>query len=443
INLNVRHSILIRFVLLISLTALIWSCKKEPDLLGLDLIPEGDLLNHEYIDTVTIEAITIKEDTLKTKNLAISMLGSINDSVFGRTTTSIYTRFVLPSNKVVFGNSAVVDSIFLSLPYKGIYGDSLAVQHVRIYELNDSIIATTFTKPNSYYQFSTLPVGSELIGESTFVPNLEDSVYINNNKTVPLMKIPLSLDFANRIVTLKDTLTNTIFKNNFKGLFITVDDANTPGTGAIMYLNPTSQYSRIYMYYRYINTSSKPDTSSFSFYLNGERFMNFDHNGYQGADPDLISQFNGNTETAGDKLFLQSTGGAKIKFSLPYIKNLASRKIAIHEASLILENADTLSHYPIPSLLAIRSLTDKGQYEPLIDEKVEGASYLGGYASDNKYRFRITRYIQNRVLNPDEKDYGLVVLNVGGSVTANHVVIKGPKTGTGRMRLLIYYTPVK
>lgn len=447
INLNVRHSILIRFVLLISLTALIWSCKKEPDLLGLDLIPEGDLLNHEYFDTVTIQALTIREDSLMTKNLSTFLLGSINDSVFGTTTASIYTQFRLPTINVSFGKDPVVDSIFLSLPYKGIYGDKLSVQHVRIYELNDSILSTTLSNSNPYYQSSTLPVGSELIGEATFVPNVVDSAYIDTVQAVPLMKVPLSMDFANRLISAKpDTLSvNSKFRKIFKGLYITVDNASTPGTGAIMYLNPTSEYSRIYMYYRYTNTSSVRDTTRFEFLINAncERFNNFEHNGYQGADPNLLSQFGGNTSSTGNQLFLQGTGGAKIKFSFPYLKNLSSKKMVIHEAALMLESADTSSAHPAPSLLAVRSLKENGKYSFLIDESVEGSSYLGGYLSKNQYKFRITRYIQDRLLNPDKEDNGLMLIVAGASLVGNRAVIKGPDAGAGRMRLLIYYTPVK
>lgn len=436
-----HRSFLVRFLLIVSLATLVWSCKKEPDLLGLDLIPESDLLNHDYIDTISIEAISVREDSLKTDELATSLLGSINDPVFGVTTASIYTQFRLPKSNLKMGQDSVVDSIILTLPYKGYYGDSLASHHIRVYELNEDLKYSS-----SYYQSTTLQHKPELIGEGTLVPNFIDSAYIDTTLAVPLMRIPLSMAFANRLLAANDSTLakDENFFKEFKGLYITADDATTPGTGGLIYLNLTSEYSRIYMYYRSTN-GTKRDTTRLDFKIDGScaRFTHYDHNGYEGADPDLLSQFAGNKTSAGEKLYLQSMGGSKIKLSFPYLKNFANKKIAIHEAALVFESADTATKYPVPALLGIRTIDKDGDVDFLVDETVEGSSYVGGYASDNAYRLRITRYIQNRLLNPDEEDYGLMLLVGGASLSGNRAIIKGPKASEGRMRLLLYYTPVE
>lgn len=438
-----RHSIIIRFILLITLTSLIWSCKKEPDLLGLDLIPENDLLDHAFTDTITIEAITVREDTLSTDELATSLLGSINDPVFGITKASIYTQIrvpVVPDSDGRLGINPVADSIILTIPYKGIYGSKNAIHHVRVYELDD-----TLNLNDKYYHFTTRPVKSELIGESTFIANLTDSVYIDTVKAPPLMRIPLSIGFANRLITSDSTtLVDKNFVKTFKGLYITVDDHATPASGAIMYLDFASTHSRIHVYYRKGQDTAR-EATKFSFYVNANcaRFNNYEHNGYAGANPDLLSQLGGNKESAGERLFMQSMGGTKIKLAFPHLTDLATRKIAIHEASLMFESEDPDPEYPVSALVAVRSLKEDGEYDVLKDEKEEGAAYLDGYASkDNKYRLRITRYIQNRMINPDDPDFGLILIGAGSSLNANRTVIKGPEAGEGRMRLLIYYTPL-
>lgn len=437
-----RHSIIVRFVLLISFTALIWSCKKEPDLLGLDLIPENDLLNHAFIDTLTIEAITVREDSLRTDELATSLLGSIVDPVFGKTNASIYTQIRIPGTKIDFDSLAVADSIILTLPYKGIYGDKNAIHHVRVYELDD-----TLNISNEYYHFSTLPVKSQLIGEATFMANTTDSVFIDTIKAPPLMRIPLSLEFANKLLTAPDTVlsSNTFFVKYFKGLYITVDDHITPASGSIMYLDFTSTFSRIYMYHHTPNdTLEQSERFEVLINTNSARFNHYEHYDYAGASPELLSQFEGNSTSAQDRLFLQAMGGAKVKISFPYLNSLASKKMIIHEASLMFESEDPDPKYPVPALIGIRSITENGEYTVLKDEDQEGSAYLDGFASkDNKYRLRITRYIQNRLLNPDDPDYGLMLLIAGSSLSGNRAVIKGTEAGEGRMRLLLYYTPLE
>lgn len=213
-----RQSIIFRLFLLITLTSLIWSCKKEPDLLGLDLIPEEDLLNHAVIDTITINAITEREDTLRTDELATMLLGSINDPVFGTTTASVYTQLRLPGTNISFGTDVAVDSIVLILPYKGIYGDSSSVQNITVYELDEAIQTsvkseTGRTLDYPYYNFSTLQHKAVPVGQLSFVPNTVDSSMIDTVKVGPYMRIPLSLEFANRIVN-ANQIVDTALKNN-------------------------------------------------------------------------------------------------------------------------------------------------------------------------------------------------------------------------------------
>ncbi len=111
------------------------SCQKEPDLIGLDLLPIEDNLNIDYTDTSTVVAYTLREDSLRTDELALNLLGSMSDPVFGTTTASIYTQYRLSKNNVTFGENAVADSMILTLTYKGVYGDSMASKTIRVTKL--------------------------------------------------------------------------------------------------------------------------------------------------------------------------------------------------------------------------------------------------------------------------------------------------------------------
>ncbi|HLN54280.1 MAG TPA: DUF4270 domain-containing protein [Lentimicrobium sp.] len=445
-----RLSLLTKTIIIISFISLIWSCKKEPDLLGLDLIPEEELLNHDIIDTITIIARTEK-DTLLTKNTSASLLGSIEDLAFGRTSASFYTQFLLPEANHDFGDNPIADSIFLTLPYRGIYGDSNAVQTVRIYEVTD-----TLSQYVNYFQYSTLPVGAELIGEATFVPNLKDSIYIDSVKTIPMMRIPLSIDFANRLMNPPADTTyknNTNFIKTFKGLYFVTEDATGPGSGAIMYMNLLSEYSRIHLYYRYDAAANDQDTTKFVYVFSSSaaRFNHYDHD-YAGADPALLDQFAGNSATSGEKLFLQSMAGTKLLLEFPHLDKLAGKNLAIHEAELVFKPIDDEDNVA-PLMLNIkemipRSLVDTSNadlsyfvFRALQDEE-EGATHILGNLSNDQYKFRITRYVQDRLLHPDDPVYPLAVYISGANALSNSAVIKGTEAGSGRFKLVLYLTPM-
>ncbi len=448
-----RRFHLITTIIFISLITLVWSCKKEPDLLGLDLIPEDELLNHDIIDTITIIART-ERDTLFTRNTSTSLLGSINDESFGKTSASIYTQFRLPTTNYKFGKNPIADSIFITLPYKGIYGDKTTPQTVKIYEVTD-----TLSHYVNYFQYSTLPVGSELIGEATFVPNLSDSLMIDSVKTLPMMRIPLSLDFANRLMDTAYTAAyanDTSFVKVFKGLYFVTEDAESPGTGSIMYLNLTSEFSRIHLYYRYTADSNKQDTTKFMYVFSAAcaRFNHFEHFDYQGADPMLLDQFAGNTQSSSEKLFLQAMSGTRLRLEFPYLDKLAGKNLAIHEAALLFEPISD-EHNISPSVLSIkeiipRSLVDTTTaganlsnivYRALADEE-EGSTHILGNLVNDKYKFRITRYVQDRILYPENPVYPLSIYISGANILSNSAVIEGTGTGISRFKLVLYLTPM-
>lgn len=424
--------------MMVSLVAVfVSSCKKEPDLIGLDLLPPGEYLNLDYIDTVSMVAYSVREDSLRTDELTLNLLGSIADPIFGTTTASIYTQYKLSKNNVSFGENAVADSMVLTIAYKGIYGDSLAPKTIRIYELADSL-----EYDSAYYSHQTKPFLPELIGEATFVPNLVEADSVNGNYMPPHMRIVLTPEFANKIITAdsSDLANNVNFPRAFKGLFITSADATSPGTGSILYLNLVDAVSRVRLYY---HNSLDTATVDFPIGSTSARYNHYNHFGYAGADPDLTQQFNGDTTIGQQRLFVQSMGGAKIKLSIPYLKAIAAnKKIAINEALLIIKSDDSSGIYKNPATLAMRKITESGGYATLPDEN-EGTAFIGGNVNgNNEYHFRITRYIQNRLLNPDEPDYGLMLIIAGSSISSNRAVLKGPDNSSGAMRLVIYYTLV-
>lgn len=413
------------------------SCNKEPDLIGLDLLPPGERLNIDFTDTSTLVAYTMKEDSLRTDELSVNLLGSISDPVFGTTTASIYTQYRLSKNNVTFGENAVADSMVLTLTYTGVYSDSLASKTIRVYETAESIDYDT-----SYYSDRKIRLLRRVIGEATFVPNLKEADSVDGNYMPPHMRIMLSQAFADKIISADTSILadNESFQDAFKGLYITSEDATAPGTGSILYLNLLDAVSRLKLYYH-----NDTDTTSIDFPIGSlsARFNHFDHSEYTGADPALLQQFNGDTLPGNQRVFVQAMAGAKVKLRIPYLKALAANKrIAVNEAILIVSVEDTSGIYVVPGQLALKKITETGTLTSLPDED-EGTSFLDGKSSSGKeYRFRVTRYIQSRLLNPEEPDFGLMMFAYGSSLSSNRVTLIGPGATDRKMRLLIYYTLV-
>lgn len=424
------------FYLILVIITLV-SCKKEPDLIGLDLIPENELLKHSLIDTVSITAYSVKEDTLRTDELSTNLLGAVNDPVYGITRASVYTEFRLSNLNVNFGTAPAPDSLVLTIALKGIYGDTLQPHQIEVYELADNIDLDT-----KYYGSNTVDVEPTPLASLLFTPRIfRDS--LNNISYAPL-KITLSQEYANRLINADtSTLVNSdSLRQVFKGLFFKTTDVPATAGGAMLYLDFLSTNTSFTMHYKN-GTDTTKRKQEFRINEFAARFNNYDHNEYAGADPLFLQQINGDTTLGQQKLFLQSMGGTTIKLKFPHLKNLTDKKLLIHQAVLVIQAEDAGENYPVPQLIGIRKIKDKikGGYTVLPDE-AEGGGYVGGVGDENKeYRIRITRYLQNRLLNPEEEDNGLMLIAAGSSLSANRAIFKGPEAENG-MKLLIYYSPV-
>ena len=419
--------------------AIIVSCNKEPDLIGLDLLPEGDRLNMSFTDTSTIMAYSVREDALRTENLSSNLLGYLNDPVFGSTKASFYSQYRLPTNNFSFGDNPVADSIVFTLVYNGVYGDSLTQHTVQVFELAD-----TLSTYDQYYAYSTMPVLPTPIGEATFVPNLKEADSVDGQAVKPHLRVTLTQEFANRLIS-ADTLTlssNKYFGEVFKGLFIDAAPIASGSPGSILHFNLLDEMSRVTLYYH----NDEDTAASIKFLINSSshRFNNYDHYDYASAAPELLQQFAGDTTTSHDRVYLQSMGGSKVKLKMPWLDNIPQNaNIAVNEALLIFTDNEPEGVFKSPGLLALRALSDTGSYLVMPDENIS-ASYFGGrYINSKEYQFRITKYIQDRMMYPDLPDNGLMLLIPGGSLTSNRLILNGPAHPTDRMKLVIYYTLIE
>jgi len=117
----------------------LFACQKDPSDIGLSLQNENEIINGNIIDTVSLKAFTIKEDSLSSDERTYSLLGSFLDPIFGYSEASFITQMRLPSSNASFGTNPVADSMVIYLDYRSYYGDTTISQTFDVYEIEKSI----------------------------------------------------------------------------------------------------------------------------------------------------------------------------------------------------------------------------------------------------------------------------------------------------------------
>ena len=149
-----------------------FSCKEKGELQP--SFVEGDL-RAVFTDTVTVNALTVLEDSLNTTFSTRHLLGVYNDPVFGMSRASIYTQFILSTASLEFPSNNTLDSVVLYMEYDGDYGNANDPLEIQVYEVDED-----FVEGETYYNFSTLQTKPELLGsasytDQTFLTQLADT----------------------------------------------------------------------------------------------------------------------------------------------------------------------------------------------------------------------------------------------------------------------------
>lgn len=442
---NLKTTILRSFTLLLLIFSFIVSgCKKEEDLVGLDVQPEGNRLNSSFTDTITVIAFTQWDDSITTNRFDGNLLGSIYDPYFGITTASFYTQVRLSSDDVRFGNDTdpgIADSLVFSLAYKGIYGDSLSECNFSVFEVTEKMYPDS-----AYYSYQKLSVSGTPLARISFVPNVKDSIEIDSVKYPPLLRIKINdQSFINRIIAASGQMElsdNDNFTNFIKGFYFT-SNMKYKG-GSIVYFNLESSLTKLTLYY---HTASK-DSQTYSFVINDKtaRYNHFEHYNYYHASQDLKKQIIQKDTTGGlNKLFLQAMAGLKVKIYFPFLSDLnANSKIAVNEAALLMYKSDDATDNLPPSITGVFKLGENGEMLTLAADAALGNNYYGGYYTNGSYKFRITNYIQS-ILDGKETQRGLALIVDKRRTTGNCIILNGTGAGFGtkRMRLAVKYTVIQ
>ena len=423
------------------------SCKKSPETIGNNLVSDDNYIAIYHTDTTEIVCHSYL-DSAATSNATNALLGAMRDPVFGTSEAGFYTQFRPSVAGQSFGNSPVVDSLVLQLCLIDYYGDTTVLQTAHAYELTDSLSFET-----TYYNHSTVATGSvDHANGYQFRPHPRTKVHHIGTDTLaqPIIRIPLSQELGNYLVNLDTTAYSRpdLFKQYFKGLYVTCSPANLDG--AISSINLTNNtYTLLQLYYHNAATPNKHKRYDFYVTSSDSYFNHVDHDYTQGSSEFMSQLLDDQTELGQSILYLQAMGGVKAKVYFPNICHWADTlegcRLVVNEAKLVLPASLTLtdSVYKAPSNLILLGFnSDSTTY--LLPDYYEGSTFFDGAYNSSKHSvsFRITEYLQSMIMNKKD-NLGLSLGINGAAYNATRYVINGPEATTEeKMRLEVTYSIV-
>lgn len=429
------------FLAVFAIISFLSACE-EPDGIGLEVLPDGEEMPIAWVDTFTVDARTIFDDSVATSNLASTyLIGDFGDPIFGRVRSELYTQFLLSSSDIDFGANPMVDSVVLNLAYAGAYGNTdklRGLQTFGVYRLNDEL-----EDDSTYYSNISRKIFPKYLGQKEFRPDLYSNVVVGEDTLPPSLRMPLTPYFGQSILNSSKLSSNEEFITEFKGLCIRSDNATmSAGFGSILYFNMVSSSSRLELYYH----NDTDDSLRINLLINEDcathtKFVHDFETGIENAVADSLN-------ASPTQLFVQSMAGTKMKLEVPHLRKLNELGIVtINKAELVIPlDESVVTDYGVPNSLQVTGVNEDGGSVFLIDFFEGGAYYGGTYDAENQeYVFNVARHLQSLLTAPEEPDYGLYVLNSGNAVNARRGVFNGPAhlDSLERMRLRMTYTIIE
>lgn len=415
---------------------LVVSCK-EPKL-GSEILPDGDntLLLRE--SNLLLEISTEREDSVRSDELSLNLLGAFNDPVLGQIRSSIYCQLRPAVSNIDFGVGALPDSIVLVFPYKNYYGSVsklTGLQKFSVYRVREP-----FWKDSIYFSNDTLLRDEAPLGQSAFTaPALLDSVWVGGIKEAPQLRIPLTNELANEFFSNQSSLANAeVFTAFFNGIYVSAETYLPTGNqGAILDFNLIAG-ARIDLFYH--NDSNDSLKTSFIVNESSARFSRFSH-----AYSNQVLQALNNSEIGKQHIFLHNMAGLRGKIRIPDLLQWQNdRNILVHQAKLTVTlDESTQGEFASNPLLNIVLKDANGSLILTPDLLVGNTSYSGGeYNSSAKtYTFNLARYMQSRLNGLIEDDY-FYIQPTGTGISSYRTILFGDENLLGPVKFELLYQVV-
>ena len=433
----------------------------DGSIIGNDLL-ENEAIELAYDDNFELVAKTIRGDSIATYRVGTTastyLLGELDDPVFGKSSSVIYTGMTVGSSTPDFSESTL-DSIVLELEYDstGFYGDNNVVHNIEVFTVEEDWLNRDTIYSDETFATSMMPVGAK-----SFVPDFRgDSIRFQVRVTdvdsfitlSPRISIPLDNAFGQMILDNTDaTVNDTSLIDAFKGLYIksTTDGSSMMGLNFIKSGTISTIIPKVAVYYTQ-QTDDGPEKRTYNYLLRDEPYSEFKLDNFGSPVGNSI-----NDVIAGEDFFYnQGMSGVNSEVTLPDLSSLKGN--LINSAQLVLTIADDENEsYPYNARFILSKYEDgvSGDRELIEDLVKDGVTLTTGLAildgapkrtvhengdSITTVTFNITDYTRN-LINSDEVTSPLVVSPVGRSESARRTIFCGSKHPDYPAKLRIAYT---
>ncbi|MCB0597497.1 MAG: DUF4270 domain-containing protein [Lewinellaceae bacterium] len=441
------------FAFVLAIIASMFSCT-DPTLVGGSLLEE-DRADVGFLDTLTIEGVSITNDSIRTytpftsSQLATYLLGNMNDPVFGRSASSIYAQVYPQNNSPDFSGNTVVDSIVLVLPYdvEAFYGKTTGEEFgIEVFQLAEPLLEDDEYFSNQEVAVEPMPIGSAQATVSA--DSLEFIDYQGTDTAMvkfPHFRIPLDEAVSDLLVGLDTSVyeSDSLFLDAFKGIYL---QANTENEGMISF-DLLSASAGIYLYYR-DSLSGKPKRFLFDFDIQPTvRFTRYEHH-YDGAP---VAPFLDGSAPKDSLLFVQGMSGLDVKLEIPSVAAL--KGLVINKAELEIYVADVEgdeSDFTPSSQLILTAPNSEGTLVAIedieiilaqrrsLEELFGGTPTEGSNGSPAVYKMNLTAHFQGIV--DGTRENVLYITPFRKAQTASRAVLYGPKHPEYGIKLKVAYT---
>lgn len=434
-----------RNILLLLCTAgAFFSCKKQEGNIIIDGQGDNNQFGLNRTDTFSLNAVTVREDSLPGNNLRYALIGQMNDPVFGKVAAGAYAQMGLLEPNSDFPNTETADSAVLFIPFiSGInfYGERFSNIHLKIAPVTSAISGSSV-----YYQNTSFDTDESLLTEyyGPVYHYKADSIRYKKGKIMlePGLRIRLSAAMANRLMTLpKEAYTSQDkFLTHFHGLSVLPEDQDlSPGKGGLGIYDFNNVINlgyraKVMLFYR--------DTETFVFTFNGSKTTV--NTAGTGPYPTAITQQLSQPSASFPLTYVQAPNGIKSLIRMPHLFNLIKDgNVAINRAEIVfyVDKASLSDNFTAPPRLNLFQPAGKTSDRNAAIEDGAVSTYGGTYQeSDGSYRFTITKHIQNllnaKYFNGEDLNLGLyLTVPSDQPVTGSRAVIDHSKT-----KLTITYT---
>ncbi len=403
---------------------------------------DGSRLELFFMDTLSVQAGTIKEDSLPGNSLNFQLLGALNDPIFGPSSVGIVSQMSLLEPNSNFDNTVEPDSAILFIPLiagMNFYGNPSNEQQINVYELQDPM------NKSVYYQkqpFATIAATASSYTGRLYMPYF-DSVRFKNEKFAQpaALRVKLSYAMAKRLMSLPKEAyaTNTGFQANFNGLAI-LPEGNLfgkMGGYGVFAMNTTDLglglRAKVLLYYK--------DTNTLAFGFNSKEQTVTTT--MTGPYPAAIQNQIDNPGQAYASTYVQGLSGVKTFVKIPWLNNLVSQgQVAINKAEIVFYiDKGTVSEelFAPPRLNLFQPYLPGSVRNDLLADAIDlGSGFVTSIGGDynesaGSYTFTITRQMQKWlnafVMKGENKNFGMyLTVPTGSPVIGARGVIDQSKT---------------